>query len=334
MLKFSLNQLLIRNETLCHILSGSSSMYLVYSALNYNEEEQNWIVGENETCLYYPSLYAPPTFATALAQLQVFRFIFEFFPQPFIRFNHEAWSYPFAALVPVTACVLQVLVFYYKGTICDQLPLRYILRKLNFQFSSSSHVTRIQVRALMFLLTGFIEILIQSKKQLRSLQSWVRKQKSKVHPAPIIVTYDTSSNLSRNNGSNRLSSIDSTSNTMDLRNLASTSSSSAPSTSNSNLDNEKSSTTPATNDSVIQIQHRGKHHTEELNMFVIFVIIVVVLVIYTIIFGHENMIVYVPTVTLDFFYFVLPTLVVWNSTKISDLMKHRMEQFYIRHGNY
>ncbi len=326
--------MLIKNETYCHILSGSSSMHLAYSALYYNEEEQNWIVGENETCLYYPSLYAPPIFATALAQLQIFRFIFEFFPQPFLSFNHEAWAYPFAALVPVTACVLQILVFYYKGTICDQLPLRYILRKLNFQFSSTSHVTRIQVRALMFLLTGFIEILIKSKKQFRSLQSWIRKQKSKVHTAPIIVTLESNSNLSINNGSNRLSSIDSTSNTMDLNNMATSSSLSAPSTSNSNLDKVKSPIPPSTIDSAIQIQHRRKHHTEELNMFVIFVIVAVVLVIYSIVFGQENMIVYVPTVTLDFFYFVLPTLVVWNSTKISDLMKHRLEQFCIRHGNY
>ena len=300
-------------------------MRLVYSALHFNEEGQNWKIGENETCLYNPSLYASPIFATALAQLQVFRSIFEFFPQPFLRFNHEAWAYPVAALAPVTACVLQGLVFYYKGTICDHLPIRLILRRLNFQFRTTSRVARIQATTLMFLLIVFLEILIQSKKIKRLLQFWTRKQKNKIQPALFV----TSSNLSRIDCSNGPSTMNLTPNTIELGNLAS-GSQTVPNNSVSNLNNGRSSTEPSINDSVIQIQH----HAKELNMFVIIVVIFVVILIYNSIFGRENMIKYIPMLALDFFYFVLPSFVVLNSTKISDLIKHRFVQFSIRHGKY
>ncbi len=304
-------------------------MRLVYSALHFNEEEQNWKIGENDTCLYNPSLYTAPIFATALAQLQVFRSIFEFFPQPFLRFNHEAWAYPFAALAPVTACVLQGLAFYYKGTICDQLPIQLILRRLNFQFRTTSRVARIQATTLMFLLIVFLEILIQSKKIKRLLQFWTRKQKNKVQPALFLVDLETSYNPSRIDCSNGPSTMNLTSNTIELGNLAS-GSQTEPNRSVSNLNNGRSSTEPPINGSVIQIQH----HAKELNMFVIIVVIFVVLLIYDLIFGHENMIVYFSMVALDFFFFVLPSFVVLNSIKISDLINQRLAQFSIRHGNY
>ena len=198
-------------------------MYMVYSALYFNDEEQNWIVGKNETCLSNPSLYPTPIFATALAQLQVFRSIFEFFPQQFLGFNHEAWAYPFAALVPVTACVFQGLVFYYTGTICDQrFPVQYVIRKLHFQLRSNSTppLSWIQVTPLMFLLTGFIELLIQSKKIKRLFQSGTRNQKNKVHPALIVASLETSSNPSRIDCSNGPSTMNLTSNTIELGNLA------------------------------------------------------------------------------------------------------------------
>ena len=300
-------------------------MRLVYSALHFNEEEQNWKNGENETCLSNPSLYPTPIFATALAQLQVFRSIFEFFPQPFLRFNHEAWAYPVAALAPVTACVLQGLVFYYKGTICDHLPIRLILRRLNFQFRTTSRVARIQATTLMFLLIVFLEILIQSKKIKRLLQFWTRKQKNKIQPALFV----TSSNLSRIDCSNGPSTMNLTPNTIELGNLAS-GSQTEPNRSVSNLNNGRSSTEPSINGSVVQIQH----HAKELNMFVIIVVIFVVLLIYDLIFGHENMIEYFSMVALDFFFFVLPSFVVLNSIKISDLINQRLAQFSIRHGNY
>ena len=120
-----------------------------------------------------------------------------------------------------------------------------------------------------------------------------------------------------------------TSNTIELGNLAS-GSQTVPNNSVSNLNNGRSSTEPSINDSVIQIQH----HAKELNMFVIIVVIFVVILIYNSIFGRENMIKYIPMLALDFFYFVLPSFVVLNSTKISDLIKHRFVQFSIRHGKY
>ncbi len=309
---------------------GSTSIYLSYSALYFNEDEKNWIVAENDTCLFNPSLYAQPIFATALAQFQIFRFTFKLFPQQYLSFNHEAWAYPFALSVPAAACALQVLVYLIKGSICDQLPLKYFLIKLNIPADSASYASKIQVTALMLLTTGIIETLIQLEKHFNTLQTWIRKKNSRVHPAPtlVIVRSISDERMNYNDGQNLI--------TLDPNNLAigtaASSLTDSQTTTNSYLDSRTPSSLPTNENSAIPSKHIRYYFAEKLTIFVI--INFFVFFFYTIIFGYGNVIVYIAIVSWDFFYFALPTVFVLNSNKIVKFIKHRFTQFNQGLGNY
>ena len=237
------------------------------------------------------------------------------FPQQYLSFNHEAWAYPFAFSVPVAACALQILVYLFKGSICDQLPLNYFLIKLNIPADSASYASKIQVTALMFLTTGIIETLIQLEKQFNTLQTWIRKKNSHVHPAPTPINVQTSSDEERmvcNNGSNLV--------TLNPNNLA--------------IDTAPSSSTPSslpTNEKSANPSNHIRYYAEKLTIFVI--VNFLVFFFYTIIFGYGNVIVYIAIVSWDFFYFALPTVFVLNSNKIVKFIKHRFTQFNQGLGN-
>ncbi len=300
---------------------GSTSFYLGYAAIYFDEEEQNWIPAENDTCLINPLLHVKSIFATALAQFQIFRFTLKFLPQQFLSFNHEAWAYPFAVSVPVTALVLQSLIYFYKGTICDQLTLKYFLKKLNLQTESTPFVTRFQVTTIMLMFIGLIEILIQIKKQLKTLKSWIRKGNRIAHAAPV------NSNPPLAIQCNRSQLMNPTMAPIDLDNFAtatSTSSSISGGQHNSDLDDRKPSTAPS-NANSSSPSHQVRYYFAELTIFVIVIFFVIFL--YTFIFGYGNVIVYMAIVINDFFFFALPTTVVLSSDKILGFIKHKLAQF-------
>ena len=272
-----------------------------------------------------PLLHAKSIFATALAQFQLFRFTLKYLPQQFLSFNHEAWAYPFATSVPVTALALQLLIYLYKGTICDQLTLKYFLQKLNLETESTPFVTRIQVTTLMLIFIGVIEILIQIKKHLKTLKSWMRKRNRSVHAAPV------NSNLPLSMQCNRSHVTNPTLAPIDLDNFAAATSASSSISSgqhNSDLDERNPSTAPSNVNSSSPSQH-VRYYFAELTIFVIVIFFVIFL--YTFIFGYGNVIVYIAIVIYDFFYFALPTAVVLSSDKILGFIKHKLAQLYHRY---
>ncbi len=300
---------------------GSNFIYLGYAAIYFDEEEQNWISAKNDTCLSNPLLHAKSIFATALAQLQLFRFTFKYLPQQFISLNHEAWAYPLAASVPATAFVLQFLIFFYNGTICDQLPLGYFLKKLNLPTESTPVVTRFQVTGLMLMFIVLLEILIQIKELLKSLKSWIRKRKRTVYVAPV------NSNPPFTIQCNRSDLMNPTLAPIDLDNIAAVTgaSSSISGQHNSDLDDRL----PSSNvNSSSPGQFVISYYFAELTIFVI--VIFLVNFWYTYIFGYGNVTVYTGIVINDFLCFALPTAVVLSSDKILGFIKHKLAQLNLQ----
>ena len=271
-----------------------------------------------------PLLHAKSIFATALAQFQLFRFTFKYLPQQFLSFNHEAWAYPFAASVPATAFILQILIFFYNGTICDQLPLEYYLKKLNLQTESTPLVTRFQVTTLMLMFIVLLEILIQIKKQLKSLKSWIRKRNRIVQVAPA-----NSIPLSTIQ-CNRSHLMNPTLAPIDVDNFAAvTSASSSICGQNiSDLDDRVPSGAPSNVNSSSPSQY-VRYYFAELTIYVIAIFFVNFL--YTFIFGYGNVTVYIAIVINDFLCFALPMAVVFSSDKILDFIKYKLAQFNLQY---
>ncbi len=301
---------------------GSNFIYLGYAAIYFDKEEQNWISAKNDTCLSNPLLHAKSIFATALAQLQLFRFTFKYLPQQFISFNHEAWAYPLGASVPATAFILQFLIFFYNRTICDQLPLGYFLKKLNLPTESTPVVTRFQVTTIMLMFIGLIEILIQIKKQLKTLKSWIRKRNRIAHAAPVNPNPPLAIQC------NRSQLMNPTMAPIDLDNFATAngaSSSISGGQHNSDLDDRL----PSSNiNSSSPSQFVISYYFAELTIFVI--VIFLVNFWYTYIFGYGNVTVYIAIVINDFLCFALPTAVVLSSDKILGFIKHKLTQLNLQ----
>ena len=338
-------------------------MHLISSATFLEETKKNWENNGNETCHMSPSIYSGPFFANALAYFQIMRVVLSVFPQKFLSFNHEAWSYTFAFCIPILACLTQSLTYLHTGTLCIGGSIKYSLKKLNIEVNwNDIHTTEIEIWNYTFILVSFMEVFIQLFPRYNKLKSWLGKKKNIIHPElkpEGLEMMEHSNELptsfvrtisreypqihERNPGTSRM--LDTTElilvvpepnplmehSTGIVRNESSTSNYFIASSCRDN----QNETSHYSVTSVKNTTRRGKaSYFKEFNSFLIFIAITPLLLTYHFIYDQENITMYIGSVFTDIIYFVLPTYWVWNSQKVLNFVQLKRQQLFIHYGFY
>ena len=347
-------------------------MHLISSATFLEDTKKSWENNGNRTCHSSPSIYFGPVLANSLAAFQLMRITIQTFPQRFLSFNHEAWSYTVAFCFPILACLAQLFTYLYTGTLCIDGSIEYSLKKLGIEVNwNEIHTTEIEIGNYIFILVSFMEVFIQLYPRIKKLKSWLAKKKNRIYPEQKpdgLGMMEHSNVLAPSTGysvSNAYpqvaESIPGPSRMLDTTELilvvhepnthmahktditrkdSSTShdSNASSRTYNHNETNNDDTLDYSSARSTASVgattRQRKAFNLKDLNSFLIFIAITPLLIIYHFIYDLDNIKMYIGSVFMDIIYFVIPTYWVWNSQKVLDFVRLKHYQLVIHLGFY
>lgn len=141
-------------ETKCTLLTTAAKSVIAWhgtlSSINYGkltvislwstELEEYWNNNGNHSCITILPLIVGPTFLVSIAEFQVLRALFVFYPYEFLAFNHDCLAYPLAASVPTVSGIVLLISYLDSGGFCNKKFLEQFFLKLDIVINAENFI--------------------------------------------------------------------------------------------------------------------------------------------------------------------------------------------------
>ncbi len=146
------------------LFSVSTYTYSAIATVYWDELQESWNTDGNDTCYLSPvgsmlTLYP----ATAIAEFQLLRIFFEFWPYGFLALNHEILGTLLALTVPLLAGSVQLFLYLTQGTLCPKVPIIFFHYRLDIELKTDKvFFTDLRPEMVIFLIIVISEILVRT----------------------------------------------------------------------------------------------------------------------------------------------------------------------------
>ena len=125
-------------------MSTTNYGQLVTASIWSTDLQKYWNNTGNQTCeTILPYRVVSLSLIVSIFEFQFIKALLVFYPYEVLALNHEILAYPLVASVPIVSGILQIITYYYSGTLCNAILLKQLVSKLdivinvkNFIFST------------------------------------------------------------------------------------------------------------------------------------------------------------------------------------------------------
>ena len=155
------------------VLSVSVYTYLSVATIYWEELLDSFNTDGNFTCYLSPlgsmlELYP----ATAIAEFQLLRIFFQFWPYGFLALNHDFLGTLLALSVPLIAGSVQLFMYLTQGTLCTKVPIIFLHYRLDMKLKTDEvFFTNLRPEILIILIIVVAEILVRLYRFLKRKKS-------------------------------------------------------------------------------------------------------------------------------------------------------------------